>query len=110
MMPKLKAVFFDLDDTLVPTSVYDVRAYADVKASVITWVGKIQLDVHGLAHLVLHDLRVGGTDDKLQQRAQRREEDEDVEDHVQHLLHKVGHVGLLVDKSLVCCACLPVSK
>ena len=48
MMPKLKAVFFDLDDTLVPTSVYDVRAYADVKASVITWVGKIQLDVDKL--------------------------------------------------------------
>jgi N-acylneuraminate-9-phosphatase len=58
MSTKLKAVFFDLDDTLVPTSVYDVRAYADVKASVIAWVrgggggggggGEIQLDVDKL--------------------------------------------------------------
>jgi len=30
----LKAIFFDLDDTLVPTSVYDVRAYGEVKESV----------------------------------------------------------------------------
>ena len=30
-MSTLKAVFFDLDDTLVPTSVYDVRAYADAE-------------------------------------------------------------------------------
>ncbi len=39
-MSTLKAVFFDLDDTLVPTSVYDVRAYADVKTSVLAWVGE----------------------------------------------------------------------